>query len=89
LIAPAVMEPEGLRSELLGPALRLLAELVRRIQSVRAAPTPFNAWLHEGTPWHLELVPRVTRFAGLELGAGVYVNPVPPEDAAAALRDAG
>jgi UDPglucose--hexose-1-phosphate uridylyltransferase len=89
LITPERAEPEGLRSDLLGPALRLLAELVRRIQSVRGEPTPFNGWLHEGLPWHLELVPRVTRFAGLELGAGVYVNPVPPEDAAAALRNCG
>ena len=88
LITPVRGEPEGLRSDLLGPALRLLAELVRRIQSVRGEPTPLNVWLHEGMPWHLELVPRVTRFAGLELGAGVYVNPVPPEDAAAALRGA-
>jgi UDPglucose--hexose-1-phosphate uridylyltransferase len=46
-------------------------------------------WLHEGTPWHLELLPRTTRLAGLELGAGVYINPVAPEDAAAAIRDAG
>jgi UDPglucose--hexose-1-phosphate uridylyltransferase len=87
-IAPAGWEPEGLRSDLLGPALRLLAELVRRIQQVRGEPTPFNAWLHDGPRWHLELVPRTTRLAGLELGAGVYINPVPPEDAAAALRAA-
>lgn len=86
LIAPVHTEPEGMRSELLAPALRLLAELVRRIQHVRGEPTPFNAWLHEGLPWHLELVPRTTRLAGLELGAGVYINPVAPEDAAAALR---
>jgi UDPglucose--hexose-1-phosphate uridylyltransferase len=85
-IAPEGSEPEGLRSDLLGPALRLLAELVRRIQQVRGEPTPFNAWLHDGPRWHLELVPRTTRLAGLELGAGVYINPVPPEDAAAALR---
>jgi UDPglucose--hexose-1-phosphate uridylyltransferase len=90
LITTARPEPEGLRSDLLAPALQLLAELVRRIQRLRdGEPTPLNAWLHEGTPWHLELVPRTTRLAGLELGAGVYVNPVAPEDAAVALRDAG
>ena len=88
-IAPARSEPEALRSDLLAPALRLLAELVRRIQRVRGEATPFNAWIHDGPRWHLELVPRTTRFAGLELGAGVYINPVPPEDAAAALRAAG
>jgi len=88
-IAPARSEPEGLRSLLLAPALQLLAELIRRIQAIRGEPTPLNAWLHEGTPWHLELLPRTTRLAGLELGAGVYINPVAPEDAAAALRNAG
>jgi UDPglucose--hexose-1-phosphate uridylyltransferase len=88
-VAPAQREAAGLRSELLAPALQLLAELVRRIAAVRAETTPFNAWLHDGDWWHLELLPRTTRLAGLELGAGVYVNPVAPEEAAAALRDAG
>jgi UDPglucose--hexose-1-phosphate uridylyltransferase len=89
VIAPADGERDGLRSERLGAALRLLAELVRRVRQVRGEPTPLNAWLHEGEPWHLELLPRTTRFAGLELGAAVYVNPVPPDEAAAALRAAG
>jgi UDPglucose--hexose-1-phosphate uridylyltransferase len=85
LIAPLAAEPEGLRSDLLAPALRLLAELVGRIQRLRGGPVPFNAWLHDGAHWHLELFPRVTRLAGLELGAGVYVNPVAPETAAREL----
>jgi len=89
LIAPSRGEPEGLRSDLLAPALRLLAELVRRLQRIERAPlVPLNAWLHEGPNWHLELVPRTTRLAGLELGAGVYLNPVSPEEAAASLRTA-
>ena len=88
LIAPARAEPDGLRSDLLAPALRLLAELVRRIQAVHGtAVVPLNAWLHDGPHWHLELVPRTTTPAGLELGAGVYINPVAPEQAAAELRD--
>jgi UDPglucose--hexose-1-phosphate uridylyltransferase len=91
-IAPARPETSGLQSELLGPALRLLAELVRRLDRVRDERVPFNAWLHENpsgvTAWHLELVPRTTRLGGLELGAGVWIDPVPPEEAAAALRNA-
>ncbi|MFL5964649.1 MAG: hypothetical protein ACJ757_17370 [Gaiellaceae bacterium] len=87
LIAPSRAEPEGLRSDFLAPALRLLAELVRRLQRVRAEPlVPLNAWLHDGPHWHLEVFPRTTRLAGLELGAGVYVDPVAPEVAAAELR---
>ena len=87
-IAPARPEADGLRSDLLGAALRLLAEIVRRLQRVHDEDAvPFNAWLHDGTHWHLELVPRTTRLAGLELGAGVWLNAVPPEAAATALRD--
>jgi UDPglucose--hexose-1-phosphate uridylyltransferase len=89
LICPSRSEAGGLRSDLLAPALRLLAELVRRLQRIEGAPlVPLNAWLHDGERWHLELVPRITRLAGLELGAGVYVNPVAPEAAAEALRSA-
>jgi UDPglucose--hexose-1-phosphate uridylyltransferase len=50
---------------------------------------PLNAWLHDGQHWHLELFPRTTRLAGLELGAGVYVDAVAPEIAAAELRAVG
>jgi UDPglucose--hexose-1-phosphate uridylyltransferase len=89
VIAPVLAEAEGLRSELLAPALRILAELVGRIQRARGGPVPFNAWLHEGHHWHLEVLPRLTRLAGLELGAGVFINPVAPETAAEELREAG
>jgi UDPglucose--hexose-1-phosphate uridylyltransferase len=85
-IAPLGDERAGLSSDLLGPALRLVAELVRRVQRATAGPVPLNVWLHDGTPWHLELLPRTTRLAGLELGAGVYINPVAPEEAATRLR---
>jgi UDPglucose--hexose-1-phosphate uridylyltransferase len=85
-IAPERPEPDGLRSDLLAPALRLLAELVRRLQALRGEElVPLNAWLHAGAHWHLELFPRTTRLAGLELGAEVFVNPVPPEQAAREL----
>jgi UDPglucose--hexose-1-phosphate uridylyltransferase len=87
LIAPSRSEPDGLRSDLLAPALRLLAEMVRRLQRVHGEPlVPLNAWLHDGPHWHLELFPRTTRLAGLELGAGVYIDPVAPEAAAHELR---
>jgi UDPglucose--hexose-1-phosphate uridylyltransferase len=87
VIAPSAPEADGLRSDLLAPALRLLGELVRRLHRVRSAElVPLNAWLHNGPHWHLELFPRTTRLAGLELGAGVYIDPVAPEQAAADLR---
>jgi UDPglucose--hexose-1-phosphate uridylyltransferase len=36
--------------------------------------------------WHLEILPRVTRYSGLEWGSGVHRNPVSPEEAATVLR---
>ncbi|MGD9548050.1 MAG: galactose-1-phosphate uridylyltransferase [Candidatus Krumholzibacteriia bacterium] len=41
---------------------------------------------HNGFHWHLELTPRLVRLAGFETGSGFFINPVPPESAAAALR---
>ncbi|QUW85455.1 DUF4921 family protein (plasmid) [Streptomyces mirabilis] len=37
--------------------------------------------------WHLQIAPRLAEPAGFELGTGMAVNPVPPEHAAARLRD--
>ncbi|QEH38216.1 Galactose-1-phosphate uridylyltransferase [Aquisphaera giovannonii] len=37
--------------------------------------------------WHIEVIPRLTRIAGFEWGSGFYINPVPPEHAAAFLRE--
>ncbi|HYZ78987.1 MAG TPA: hypothetical protein VE596_16605 [Gaiellaceae bacterium] len=87
VVAPLDDEADGLRSERLGPALRLLAEGIRRLRRLEG-PVPWNAWLHDGRRWHIEVVPRLAVLAGLELGAGIYVNSLPPEQAAAALRDA-
>lgn len=86
VIAPAEPQPSGLKSDLLAPALRLLGDAIRRLHDVRDAALPLNAWLHDGDHWHLELFPRTARLAGLELGAEVYINSVPPEEAAVALR---
>jgi UDPglucose--hexose-1-phosphate uridylyltransferase len=46
------------------------------------------AWSHperEKYHWRIEIMPRVTGIAGLELGTGVFVNYMPPESAAALL----
>jgi UDPglucose--hexose-1-phosphate uridylyltransferase len=38
--------------------------------------------------WHFELLPILTRMAGFEWGSGFYINPLMPEDAAKAVREA-
>ncbi len=37
--------------------------------------------------WHIEILPRLTQTAGFEWGTGFYINPMPPENSAAFLRD--
>jgi UDPglucose--hexose-1-phosphate uridylyltransferase len=87
VIAPTEPETGAFRSDLLGPALRLLGDTVGRLRTVTGA-VALNAWLHDTAHWHLEVLPRTAVLAGVELGAGVYLNTVPPEEAAAALRTA-
>ena len=86
VIAPVEAEPQAFRSERLGAALALLGEAARRIHAVRGV-IPLNAWLHDTSHWHVEVLPRTAVLAGLELGEGVYLNSMPPEQAAAALRE--
>jgi UDPglucose--hexose-1-phosphate uridylyltransferase len=38
--------------------------------------------------WHIEFLPILTRVAGFEWGSGFYINPLPPENACKALKEA-
>ena len=88
VIAPAEPDDDALTSPLLGPVLQTLAGLVRRLQELEGQ-VPLNAWLERGEDdWRLVLFPRLNILAGLELGAGVFVNTLPPEEAAARMRKA-
>ncbi len=86
LIAPRSHQANGLDSPVLPQALQLLASSIRRLHAVEG-PAPLNAWLHDNGHWHLELVPRLSIQAGIELGAGIAVNALPPEAAVDALRE--
>ena len=74
----------------------LLPQVLRALDRVRSHPS-YNWFVHgdrasaDGTGgfhWHVEVVPRLVRPDGYELGSGVAVNPVRPETAAAELRTA-
>jgi UDPglucose--hexose-1-phosphate uridylyltransferase len=66
-----------------------LLRLGRRLGNV----PPLNLWVRtaplgaEQFCWRIDIVPRLTHLAGLEMGAGVYLNIVAPEQVAAELRD--
>jgi UDPglucose--hexose-1-phosphate uridylyltransferase len=49
--------------------------------------SPFDTQALPHYHWHIEVIPRLTRVAGFEWGTGFYINPVPPEQAAAFLHD--
>lgn len=86
VIQPAEPEPGGLSSPLLAPALLLLTELVRRLRSLEG-DVPLNAWLeHDAEDWRIVLLPRLTIFAALEVGAEVFVNTLSPEEASRRLQ---
>ncbi len=72
-------------------ALDLLREGLRKLSAKLGAPPPLNLWVRTAPRgadhfhWHVDVVPRLTRLAGFELGTGQYVNIVPPERAAGEL----
>jgi UDPglucose--hexose-1-phosphate uridylyltransferase len=72
-------------------AVLLLNGLVR-LRRLLGAPPPLNLWVRnaprdaEHFHWRIDILPRTTQLAGLELGTGVAVNIYPPEQAAADLR---
>jgi UDPglucose--hexose-1-phosphate uridylyltransferase len=59
---------------------------MRRLR-VAEGPVPVNLWLHTGHHWHLEVLPRFSVLAGVELGSGYFVNTMAPESAAGVLRE--
>ena len=79
----------------------VFAEALRRLEDLFSPPMPYMFWIHQrptdGGRWpqawmHVEIVgphrsPGVMRYvAGAELGSGAFLNPVVPDEAAAALR---
>ena len=73
---------------------RLLHEGLCRLTRLLGASPPLNLWIRtaprgaETFCWRIDVVPRLAHLAGLELGAGVNLCVVSPEQAAAELRDA-
>ena len=71
----------------------LLHDALGRLRRRLGAIPPLNLWVRtaprgaEHFCWRIDILPRLTHLAGLELGAGVHLNIVAPERAAAELRD--
>jgi len=73
----------------------VLKSTLRRIEKALERPAcnlvihtaPVQEFANPYYHWHIEVLPRVARVSGFELGTGYYVNPTPPEEAAQFLRD--
>jgi len=70
----------------------LLHRALTMLRETLGAMPPYNLWVRtaphdaEHFHWHIDIVPRLTRLAGFELGTGVSVNIRAPEQVAAELR---
>ena len=70
----------------------LLHDVLGRIERLLGGMPAFNLWVRtapsgaESFCWRIDLLPRLGQVAGLELGAGVNLNVLAPEDAAERLR---
>ncbi len=71
-----------------------LGRVLRRFAGAVGPRAPYNLVLHSAPPgvddfhWHLHLLPRLTTYGGFELGTGIVINVVDPDQAAAGLRAA-
>ncbi|MBP7867728.1 MAG: galactose-1-phosphate uridylyltransferase [Acidobacteria bacterium] len=63
--------------------------MIHTVPNIHAKPKRAFYWdtVEWDFHWHIEIFPRLTRLAGFEWGTGFYINPTPPEDAAAFLRE--
>jgi UDPglucose--hexose-1-phosphate uridylyltransferase len=72
----------------------VLHESLVRLGSVLGRLPPLNMWVRtaprdaERFCWRIEVMPRLAQLAGLEIGTGVHLNVLAPEDAAEQLRAA-
>jgi UDPglucose--hexose-1-phosphate uridylyltransferase len=72
----------------------LLHDGLRRLARHLGSSPPLNMWVRtaplgaEDFCWRIDVMPRLTHLAGLELSTELNLNIVAPEHAAAALRDA-
>jgi UDPglucose--hexose-1-phosphate uridylyltransferase len=71
-----------------------LHDALNRLRRVLGFMPPLNLWVRTAPLgadhfcWRIDVLPRLTHLAGLELGTGVNLNVVAPEQAAAQLRAA-
>ena len=78
-----------------GSLARSLKTLIAKLDNALEHPA-FNLVIHTAPVdecpnhlyhWHIEIMPKLSKIGGFELGTGFYINPMPPEEAARVLRE--
>jgi UDPglucose--hexose-1-phosphate uridylyltransferase len=91
MVAPRRPRPRFEDDGPLGAAL--LYDVLSRLKRRLGASPPLNLWVRTAPSgadhfcWRIDILPRLTHLAGLELGAGVNLCTTAPEQAAAELRE--
>lgn len=91
MLVPRAVSPRFEDDGPLGAAL--LHDALRRLRDRLGAAPPLNLWIRTAPRgatsfcWRIDILPRLSHLAGLELGTGVNLNVLAPEQAAAELRD--
>ena len=74
-------------ASLLRQVLQTLESLIQNVcYNYLIHSLPFDTDRNEHYHWHMEIIPRIATPAGFEWGTGLFMNPMPPEQAASELR---
>jgi UDPglucose--hexose-1-phosphate uridylyltransferase len=87
LVAPPHLDPfEHSGSHVLFDVGRALRRVLIALRTATDG-APYNLIVHSGMGhWHVHVLPRIPVLGGIELGSGVRINYVDPDEAAATLR---
>lgn len=66
----------------LGKLLQKMLALLKK----KFGDLPYNFYIHPGQDWYLRIIPRLIDRAGFELGTGLSVNIIDPQQAAKELK---
>ncbi|MBI3076462.1 MAG: galactose-1-phosphate uridylyltransferase [Deltaproteobacteria bacterium] len=81
------MEERQDLAQVLKTVLSRLGAIIPNLSSSLILHTsPLHEFGRDEYHWHIEVLPKLARVAGFEWATGFFINPVPPEEAAARLR---
>lgn len=83
---PSILETTDIEIENFAEVLRVSLGGLKNLLNDPPYNLGFHMLLENHYHWHVEVYPSLTIWAGLEKSTGVFINTVPPEDAAESLK---